>query len=101
MTRRPPIVWSIAGLDTAGGAGLSADQRAADALGVHLCPVVAAMTAQHSKGVQAVQPVAAAWLEAQLRALMQDLAPAVIKTGLLGSAVLVHTVARWVDRLRT
>ena len=101
MTRRPPIVWSIAGLDTAGGAGLSADQRAADALGVHLCPVVAAMTAQHSKGVQAVQPVAAAWLESQLRALMQDLAPAVIKTGLLGSAELVHTVARWVDRLRT
>jgi hydroxymethylpyrimidine kinase/phosphomethylpyrimidine kinase/thiamine-phosphate diphosphorylase len=97
---RPPILWSIAGLDTAGGAGLSADQRAADALGVHLCPVVAAMTAQHSKGVQAVQPVTAAWLEAQLRALMQDMPPAVIKTGLLGSPELVHMVARWVDRLR-
>ena len=97
---RPPIIWSIAGLDTAGGAGLSADQRAADALGVHLCPVVAAMTAQHSKGVQAVQPVTPAWLEAQLRALMQDMPPAVIKTGLLGSPELVHTVARWVDRLR-
>lgn len=97
---RPPIVWSIAGLDTAGGAGLSADQRAADALGVHLCPVVAALTAQHSMGVQAVQPVTAAWLEAQLRALMQDMPPAVIKTGLLGTAELVHTVARWVDRLR-
>jgi hydroxymethylpyrimidine kinase/phosphomethylpyrimidine kinase/thiamine-phosphate diphosphorylase len=99
-TNRLPIIWSIAGLDTAGGAGLSADQRAADALGVHLCPVVAAMTAQHSKGVQAVQPVTAAWLEAQLRALMQDMPPAVIKTGLLGSPELVHTVARWVDRLR-
>jgi hydroxymethylpyrimidine kinase/phosphomethylpyrimidine kinase/thiamine-phosphate diphosphorylase len=67
---------------------------------VHLCPVVAAMTAQHSMGVQAVQPVTAAWLEAQLRALMQDMPPTVIKTGLLGSAELVHTVARWVDRLR-
>lgn len=97
---RPPIIWSIAGLDTAGGAGLSADQRAADALGVHLCPVVAAMTAQHSMGVQAVQPVTSAWLDAQLRALMQDMPPAVIKTGLLGSADLIHTVARWVDRLR-
>lgn len=97
---RPPILWSIAGLDTAGGAGLSADQRAADAVGVHLCPVVAAMTAQHSMGVQAVQPVTSAWLDAQLRALMQDMPPAVIKTGLLGSAELVHVVARWVDRLR-
>ena len=100
IKHRPPIIWSIAGLDTAGGAGLSADQRAADALGVHLCPVVAAMTAQHSMGVQAVQPVTSAWLDAQLRALMQDMPPTVIKTGLLGSADLVHTVARWVDRLR-
>ena len=39
-----PVIWSIAGLDTAGGAGLSADQRAADALGVHLCPVAAVLT---------------------------------------------------------
>ena len=47
MTR--PIVWSIAGTDSGGGAGLAADQRAADAFGVHLCPVVAAVTAQHSR----------------------------------------------------
>ena len=44
-----PVIWSIAGTDSAGGAGLAADQRAADALGVHLCPVVAAVTAQHSR----------------------------------------------------
>lgn len=101
MTMPRPILWSIAGLDTAGGAGLSADQRAADAMGVHLCPVVAALTAQHSLGVQAVQPTEAAWLEAQLHALADDLPPHVIKTGLLGSVAAIHTVARWVDRLRT
>ena len=32
MRAHPPILWSIAGHDTAGGAGLSADQRAADAV---------------------------------------------------------------------
>jgi hydroxymethylpyrimidine kinase/phosphomethylpyrimidine kinase/thiamine-phosphate diphosphorylase len=95
-----PIVWSIAGHDTSGGAGLSADQRAADAMGVHLCPVVAALTAQHSCGVRAVQPVDEAWLEAQLQALATDMPPAAIKTGLLGSVAAVQTVARWVDRLR-
>lgn len=95
-----PIVWSIAGLDTAGGAGLSADQRAADALGAHLCPVAACLTAQHSQGVDAIFPVDVAQLEAQLQALATDLRPRTIKTGLLGSVAAIETAARWVDRLR-
>ncbi len=99
-SRPAPIAWSIAGLDTAGGAGLSADQRAADALGVHLCPVAACLTAQHSLGVDAIFPVDAAQLEAQLQALAHDLRPRAIKTGLLGSVAAIETVARWVDRLR-
>lgn len=95
-----PIVWSIAGNDSGGGAGLSADQRAAAAFGVHLCPVVAAITAQNSVGVARVDPVPPEVLEAQLAALAGDMPPAVIKTGMLGSAENVMAVARWVDRLR-
>lgn len=97
----PPIVWSIAGNDSGGGAGLSADQRAASAFGTHLCPVVAALTAQNSRAVTQVEPVTPALLEAQLAALADDMPPAAIKTGLLGSAGHVATVARWVDRLRS
>lgn len=96
----PPIIWSIAGHDTSGGAGLSADQRAADAMGVHLCPVVASVTAQHSLGVDAVFPVTMDQLQAQLQALSQDMPPTVIKTGLLGSTAAIDLVVRWVDRLR-
>lgn len=95
-----PVVWSIAGTDSGGGAGLGADQRAADAFGVHLCPVVAAVTAQHSRAVTQVEPVPAALLEAQLAALAEDMPPRAIKTGLLASAGHVRAVARWVDRLR-
>lgn len=97
---RPPIIWSIAGTDSGGGAGLSADQRAADAFGVHLCPVVAAVTAQHSRAVTHVEPMPLAVLDAQLAALASDMPPRVIKTGLLGSADAVRCVAQWVDRLR-
>jgi hydroxymethylpyrimidine kinase / phosphomethylpyrimidine kinase / thiamine-phosphate diphosphorylase len=99
-SHRPPVVWSIAGLDTAGGAGLSADQRAADAFGVHLCPVAACLTAQHSQGVNELLPVSELALDSQLQALCDDLPPRVIKTGLLGSVAAVVAVARWVDRLR-
>jgi len=97
---KPSIIWSIAGLDSGGGAGLSADQRAADAVGVHLCPVVAALTAQNSVAVEAVFPVPPEQLDAQLAALADDLPPAAIKTGLLGGVEQLRVVARWVDRLR-
>ena len=97
---RPPILWSIAGLDSGGGAGLSADQRAAAAMGVHLCPVSAALTAQNSVAVEAVFAVPPEQLDAQLAALADDLPPAAIKTGLLGGVAQLRVVTRWVDRLR-
>jgi hydroxymethylpyrimidine kinase/phosphomethylpyrimidine kinase/thiamine-phosphate diphosphorylase len=96
----PPIVWSIAGTDSGGGAGLAADQRAAEAFGVHLCAVVAAVTAQHSRAVTHVHVLPPDVLDAQLAALAGDMPPRAIKTGLLGGAEQVRAVARWVDRLR-
>lgn len=95
-----PILWSIAGTDSGGGAGLSADARAAAAFGVHLCPVVAAVTAQNSTAVTHLQPIGVAALEQQLAALADDLPPAAIKTGLLGNAEQVRCVAHWVRQLR-
>ncbi|MCX2861560.1 bifunctional hydroxymethylpyrimidine kinase/phosphomethylpyrimidine kinase [Paucibacter sp. PLA-PC-4] len=96
----PPVVWSVAGTDSGGGAGLSADTRAAAALGVHLCPVVAAITAQNSVGVQAVFPLPGEQLQAQLSSLATDMPPRVIKTGLLASVAAVRSVAEMVDALR-
>ena len=97
---KPPIVWSISGQDSGGGAGLSADQRAADAAEVHLCPIVAALTAQSSVAVESVHPVPPEQLHAQLEAMANDLPPRAIKTGLLGSVANVRVVTQWVDRLR-
>jgi hydroxymethylpyrimidine kinase / phosphomethylpyrimidine kinase / thiamine-phosphate diphosphorylase len=95
-----PIIWSIAGNDSAGGAGLSADQRAADACEVHLCPVVSAVTAQNSVGVERVDAMPPELLDAQLQALAQDMPPHAIKTGLLGGVAQIRVVAQWVDKLR-
>jgi hydroxymethylpyrimidine kinase/phosphomethylpyrimidine kinase/thiamine-phosphate diphosphorylase len=95
-----PIVWSVAGSDSGGGAGLQADLRAFDAFGVHGCTAVAAITAQNSVAVREVQAVSPQLLDAQLAALADDLPPPAIKTGLLGSADNVRVLARWVRRLR-
>ncbi len=96
----PPIVWSVAGSDSGGGAGLQADLKAFEAFGVHGCTAVAAVTAQNSVEVRAIDAVAPGMLDAQLSALASDLPPAAIKTGMLGTAANVAVLAGWVDRLR-
>lgn len=96
----PTVIWSVAGHDSGGGAGLSADQRAADAFGVHLCPVLAAITAQSTTAVTGVAAVPADLFEAQLDTLQADLPPAAIKTGLLGDPEQVQALALRIDRLR-
>jgi hydroxymethylpyrimidine kinase/phosphomethylpyrimidine kinase/thiamine-phosphate diphosphorylase len=97
---RPPIVWTVAGSDSGGGAGLQADLRAFDAFDVHGCSVAAALTAQNSVGVTHIQPVASAVVQAQFAALAADLPPAAIKTGMLGNAQNLEVLVHWVDRLR-
>lgn len=97
---RRPIVWSVAGSDSGGGAGIQADLRAFDAFGVHGCTALAAITAQNSVAVKAVEAVSPAMLDAQLAALADDMPPVAIKTGLLGSAENMRVVARWVRQLR-
>ena len=95
-----PVVWTIAGSDSGGGAGIQADTRAFDAFAVHGACAVAAITAQHSRAVLRVEPVAPALLDAQLAALAEDMPPDAIKTGLLGSVDNLRVVAEWVRRLR-
>ena len=95
-----PVIWSIAGTDSGGGAGLAADQRAADALGVHCCTIVAGITAQSTTEVTHIEATPPSVLKAQLDTLAADMPPRVIKTGLLGSAENVRVLAAFVDQLR-
>lgn len=100
MAARPPVVWTVAGSDSGGGAGLQADLRALDAFGVHGCSAVAALTAQNSVAVERIEPVSPQILAAQLAALASDLPPAAIKAGMLGSTANLQVLVRWIDRLR-
>ncbi len=100
LSSKRTIVWSIAGSDSGGGAGLQADLKAFEAVDVHGCTAVAAITAQNSLGVQRADAVATDLLDAQLAALAADMRPAAIKTGMLGSVSNIRCVAAWLDRLR-
>jgi hydroxymethylpyrimidine kinase / phosphomethylpyrimidine kinase / thiamine-phosphate diphosphorylase len=95
-----PIVWTVAGSDSGGGAGIQADLRAFDTMDVHGCSAIAAVTAQNSVSVTRIAPVAAELLHAQLAALAADMLPAAIKTGMLGSVENLQVLVHWIDVLR-
>lgn len=90
----PPVVLTIAGSDSGGAAGIAADLTTFAALGVHGACVVTAVTAQDTLGVRAIHRVPLAVVEAQLVAVLDDLDPQVVKTGMLGSPEVVALVAR-------
>ncbi len=94
------IALTIAGSDSGGGAGIQADLKTFHQFGVFGTSVVCAVTAQNTVGVRAWQPLPATLVTAQLDALGQDLPPQAVKSGMLGTAELVETVADAISRWR-
>ena len=89
----PPVALTIAATDSGGGAGLAADLATFAALGVHGTCVVTAVTAQDTTAVHAIHPIPLDVVAAQLDAVLNDLKPAVIKTGMLVTAEVARLVA--------
>ena len=95
----PPIVYTIAGSDSGGGAGIQADLHAIHAFGCHGCSAITCLTAQNSCGVAEVHAPPAAFLATQLQTLRTDLPPRAIKIGMLGTRELAETVGDFLDSL--
>lgn len=95
-TERPAFVWTIAGSDSGGGAGIQADLATIQDLGCHGCSVITTVTAQSSVAVTLVEPVSAAMLLEQLTTLLSDLPPKAIKIGLLADQTQVGLLADWI-----
>ncbi len=92
-----PVALTIAGSDSGGGAGIQADLKTFQALGVYGASAITAITAQNTLGVRAVQEIAPEVVAAQIDAVAEDLGVDGAKTGMLSSAAIIHAVA---DRVR-
>ena len=79
-----PCALSIAGSDSSGGAGIQADIKTMEALGVYAETVITALTAQNTQGVQGVMPVESSFISQ----------PHAVKIGMIPNADAVHAVAR-------
>ena len=90
---RPPSALTIAGSDSGGGAGIQADLKTFAAHGVHGLSAIAALTAQHTRGVTAVHVPDPGFLRAQIDACFEDFDIGVVKLGMLANADVIHVVA--------
>jgi hydroxymethylpyrimidine/phosphomethylpyrimidine kinase len=95
-----PVVLTIAGSDSGSGAGIQADLKTFAALGVYGVSVVAALTAQNTKGVFGIHEVPADFIAAQLNAVFADFDVAAVKIGMLGNAPAIAAVADGLRRYR-
>jgi hydroxymethylpyrimidine/phosphomethylpyrimidine kinase len=97
MTSPPGRVLIIAGSDSGGGAGIQADIKAVTAMGGYAATAITAVTVQNTLGVHGVHPLPLDLIEAQARAVLDDIGADAIKTGMLGSTEVVERVAAILD----
>jgi len=91
---------TIAGSDSGGGAGIQADLKTFAALGVHGLAAIAALTAQHTRGVTAVHLPPLDFLRAQIDACFDDFHITAVKLGMLANADVIHAVADALEHYR-
>jgi hydroxymethylpyrimidine/phosphomethylpyrimidine kinase len=86
------VALTIAGSDPSGGAGIQADLKTFTAIGVYGGGVITSLTVQNTRGVFGVQPVAPAFVKAQIEGVLSDLNVSHIKIGMLGSAAVAGSI---------
>lgn len=90
-------VLIIAGSDSGGGAGIQADIKAVTAMGGFAATAITALTVQNTLGVHSVHPVSIDVIQAQARAVLEDIGADAVKTGMLGDVATVEAVASLLD----
>ena len=94
-----PRILIIAGSDSGGGAGIQADIKTVTMLGGHAMTAVTAITAQNTLGVDAVHPVPAEMILAQIDSVVGDIGVDAVKIGMVGGAFAARMVAERLTEL--
>ncbi len=86
-------VLIIAGSDSGGGAGIQGDIKTVSVLGGYAATAVTALTAQNTLGVFGIHEVPHSFIRQQMELVLSDIGADALKTGMLHSAEVIHTVA--------
>lgn len=88
------IVMSIAGVDPSGGAGIFADIKTFQALGVYGTGIVTALTAQNPQKMYSLKAIETSYVEEQIDAVLDTYNVEYIKTGMLYSTDIIKSVSK-------
>ena len=88
------VVMSIAGVDPSAGAGVFADLKTFQAIGVYGCGVVTALTAQNPHKVYSISPVDTKYVAEQIDAVLDAYDVTYIKTGMLYSPEIIKLISK-------
>lgn len=88
-----PSVLTIAGSDSGGGAGIQADLKTFSAFGCFGTSAITAITVQNTCGVTGIHSIPPAIVQGQIKAVMDDIRPSVIKIGMVHSLEHAHAIA--------
>lgn len=91
------IALTIAGSDSSGGAGIQADLKTFSAFGVYGASVITALTAQNTRGVEAVHAVPPDFVLTQMHSVARDLDVRAIKIGMLATSAIIAAVAKGLE----
>lgn len=100
MTKEYNKVFTIAGSDPSGGAGIQADIKTISALGCYAASAITSLTIQNTKGVSKSYTIDSVIVKEQIDAVMKDLKPDVLKIGMLCNKEIVEVVADSIRRYR-
>ncbi|MBV9303795.1 MAG: bifunctional hydroxymethylpyrimidine kinase/phosphomethylpyrimidine kinase [Acidobacteriaceae bacterium] len=88
------VALTIAGSDPSGGAGIQADLKTFHQFGVYGEAAVTLLTVQNTRALSRVEIMPAGLVKQQVQAVIDDIPPAAAKTGALGNAAVVETMAK-------
>jgi hydroxymethylpyrimidine kinase/phosphomethylpyrimidine kinase len=88
-----PRALTIAGSDSGGGAGIQADLKTFQALGVYGMSAITAVTVQNTKGVSGYEELSPDTVGDQIRSVVTDIGVDAAKTGMLASGPIIEAVA--------
>lgn len=88
------IVMSIAGVDPSAGAGVFADLKTFQAIGVYGCGIVTALTAQNPYKFFSIKAVSEEYVSEQIDSVMDSYDVKFVKTGMLYSPEMIKLVSK-------